>query len=130
MARIAWVFTDPTDASTYEFPINPNADGSLQYEKQINYKNTTAPDGKTLIYEGLDQPKATSFSGTILTEDQYNAMVLWFNKRHQIQLVDDLGRIFMIYITGFKPQRKLSRTYPWRHDYTVDYTIVDWSVVI
>lgn len=127
MARIPWVFTDPTDSTTYSFPINPKDDGSLQYEKQITYKNTSAPVGKTLIYEGQDQPKATSFSGTILSQTQYEAMVLWFTKRHQIQVVDDLGRTFMIYITAFKPSRKLSRTYPWRHDYTVEYTILDWS---
>lgn len=128
MARIPWVFTDLTDASTYSFPINPKDDGSLQYEKSIVYQNTSAPDGKTIIYEGRDTPNTTSFSGTILTEDQYNAMVEWFSKRHQIQVVDDLGRTFSIYITKFNPKRKLSRTYPWRHDYTVEYTILDWVV--
>lgn len=127
MARIPWQFFDPTTNASYEWEINPNDDGSLQYEKTVNYKATAAPSGKTVIFEGRDAPKSTSFSGVVLTEAQYNAMVEWFNKRHQIQITDDLGRVFMIYITKFSPKRKLSRTYPWRHDYTCDYIIVDWA---
>lgn len=125
--RIPWVFIDPLDSSTYEWEINPNDDGSLQYEKTVNYKNTSAPDGKTIIFEGRDAPRSTSFSGVVLTEDQYNAMVTWFNKRHQIQIEDDLGRVFTIYITKFAPKRVRSRSHPWRHEYTCEYVILDWE---
>ncbi len=125
--RIPWQFTDPTDSSFYVWEINPNDDGSLQYEKTVSYKNTSAPDGKTIAFEGRDAPLSTSFSGVILTESQYDAMVTWFNKRHQIQIEDDLGRVFYIYITKFSPKRKRSRSYPWRHEYTCEYFILDWE---
>lgn len=127
MARVAWVFTDLTNSTTYSLPINPRDDGSLQYEKQITYKNTSAPNGKTLIFEGQDQPHNASASGTLLTQAQYDAFVTWFTKRHQIQIVDDLGRTMVVYITAFKPKRKLSRSFPWRHEYTFDYVILNWS---
>lgn len=122
--RIPWVITDPATSETYAFEINPRDDGSLQYEKTISYKNTSSPTGNTVVFEGRDAPSATQFSGTVLTEAQYNQMVFWFNKRGALELEDDLGRVFTIYITKFSPKRKLSRQYPWRHEYTVDYFIV------
>lgn len=123
MARIAWIFTDNVLSESYSFEINPKDDGSLQYEKTITYKNTSGPDGATVVFEGRDVPNATTFSGTILSEDQYNAMVHWFNKRYPITILDDLGREFLIYITKFSPKRKISRTHPWRHEYSVDYFV-------
>lgn len=124
MARIPWVISDPNTSESYAFEINPNDDGSLQYEKTVVYRNTSADTGRTVIFEGRDAPASTQFSGTVLTEDQYNQMVFWFNKRGMLLLEDDLGREFNIYIIKFSPKRRLSRTYPWRHDYTVEYFIV------
>lgn len=127
MARIAWVFTDLATADSYVWPINPNDGGSPQYLKTINYQNTAAPDGKTLIFEGRDEPATASFSGVLLTEEQYNALYDWWKKRHQVQIEDDLGRKFVIYITKFQPKRERSRTHPWKHTYTCEYVILDWE---
>lgn len=127
MPVVKWVFDDLTDSSTYTFAINPNAGGSPQYKKTINTQSTAAPDGKTLIFEGRDAPQTLSFSGVILDEDQYDAMVTWFNKRHQIKITDDLNREFMVYITDFKPRRIRAVQHPWKHEYEVDYIILDWD---
>jgi hypothetical protein len=126
MARIPWVLTDPITDDTYSWEINPNDGGSLAYSKQVNYTLTTAPDGKVLMYEGRDEAKSTTVSGVILSEAQYYEMIEWFNKRYQLQLEDDLGRIMMIYITSFEPKRIRSPRRPWRHDYSLTFTIVDW----
>lgn len=121
-----WKFEDLVLDETYTFEINPNEDGSPSYSKHVTYQNTSAPDGRTLVFEGQDEPSTGTFSGTILSEDHYNAMVYWFSKRHQIRITDDLDRAMMIYITKFTPKRVRSAIYPWKHTYSCEYTMLDW----
>lgn len=121
-----WRFDDLVTHETYEFEINPKEGGSPSYKKHINYQNTCAPNGKTLVFEGHDEPQVLTFTGTILTQTLYDAMVTWFSKRHQIKVTDDLGRSFMIYIMSFEPKRERSFHYPWKHSYQVSYIVLDW----
>jgi len=127
MARIAWVLTDPVTLDTYDLPINPNQGGTPSYRKSITYRNTAAPDGKVLMFEGRDEPQNMSVSGVILSEELLNALVTWYQKRYAVTVEDDLGRTFSIYITSFDPQRERSVSHPWRHSYTLEYTILDWA---
>lgn len=122
-----WIFTDPTLATSYSFDVNPKEGGSPQYKKNIAIQNTLAPGGKTLLYEGADEVQNLEFSGIIREQSQYDAMVLWFNKRHQIQVQDDLGRTYMVYITEFSPKRERSIQRHWKHSYTVRAIILDWT---
>ncbi len=126
MARIAWELYDPVLDETYNWEINPNDGGSLNYQKTTTAQQVVAPDGKVILFEGRDDPKSTTVSGVILAQSQFETMVEWFNKRYQVQLTDDLGRVFMIYITNFEPKRVRSSRTPWRHDYSLTFTIVDW----
>lgn len=120
-----WIFTDQATNDTWTFEINPNTDGSPQLKKQVSFQSTAASDGTLILFEGRDQPTTMSFGGTILTQTQYNQLIRWFGKRHQVLLTDDLGRQTTIYITGFLPKRKYSRAYPWRHEYTVDALVIN-----
>lgn len=126
MAVVKWVFHDPVTLIDYTFEINPNDGGSPAFEKNIIYESTTAPQGKTLVFEGADKPQKLSFAGVILYESQYQAFLDWWRKRYQIDVTDDLGRTFSILIEAFRPARKRSALYPWKHDYTIDATILDW----
>lgn len=123
-----WVFTDPVTSETYEMEINPNEGGTPKLSKNISYQITTAPEpnSRVLMFEGRPQPRQGSFAGTILTEQHYNAMVQWYEKRNQIYVTDDLGRTFTIYITGFDAKRVRAIQHPWKHTYTCEYTIIDW----
>ncbi len=125
MAVVRWLFEDLVLTESYTFEINPTEGGSLAYEKSVSQSTTSAFDGKVIAFEGQDKPLSSSFTGTILTQAGYDAMVTWFNKRHQIKLTDDLEREFMIYITKFVPKRVRSALYPWKHTYQVDYIILD-----
>jgi hypothetical protein len=124
-ARIPWIFTDPFTAETYSMEVNPN-EFSETHQKKISFEVAAAPGGKTLVFEGNADPVKYSVSGTLLTEAQYNAMMTWYEKRVQIQIQDDLGRTFTVYITSFSPTRKRSTTYPWRHTWNADFTEVNW----
>jgi hypothetical protein len=123
MARIPWVFEDPVENTTVFMEINPNEGASPAYQKNFTKKTTTA--GRVLLQEGQDAPQQFDFSGVILTENQYNFLVTAWEKRHPVNLTDDLGRTFTIYFESFQPTRKISRTYPWRHDYHATTVIVD-----
>lgn len=126
--RIGWVLKDLSQDpdEVYNWQVNPN-EFSLPYQKTLSYSNTAAPDGRVLIYEGRDEVQKIQFSGVILEQDQYEDLVYWFNKRHQLQLIDDLGREMFVYITSFSTQRKRSVQYPWRHTYNGEMIILDWA---
>ncbi len=123
---VKWRFDDPTDSTFAIFEINPDAGGSLPLQKTITSQSTLAPGGKTLLFEGSTVAPVLNFTGTILTQSMYNLYVLWFNKRHQVQLTDDLGRVMMIYVTQFTPVRVHHAGNFWFHTFTVNATIVDW----
>lgn len=125
MARVAWTLYDYDTAESYDLAINPASGGSPSYAKSFTVTNTTAPGGKALIFEGQDEVPQISVSGVLLTEDLYNKFVTWWNKRNLLRITDDLGRNFDIYITSFRPERVRSVTHPWRHNYTLDYIVVE-----
>lgn len=129
--RIPWRFYDPIGVGasgpiTYLLPVNPNDGGSPSFKKTVTYQSTSAPDGKTLVFEGRDEVQTLEFSGVILTEDQYYAFIDWWRKRHQIHITDDLGRQFWAYITSFEPKRVRAQSHPWKHTYSASATVVDW----
>lgn len=128
-ARIPWVFRDLTTTVTpeeYLWEVNPR-EFDITYQKSVTFETTTAPDGRSLVYEGMDEVRQVSFTGVILREDQYDQMIYWFTKRHQLQVEDDLGRLFSMYITSFKPRRVRSNNWPWKHQYTCQASILDWA---
>lgn len=124
--RIAWVLSDPITSTTYELPINPDSGGTPARRKNFSYQNTAAPDGKVLMFEGREAPKTISVSGVILTEAHLDGLITWYNKRNAIELTDDLGRVYRVYITGLSPSRERRGTRPWFHTYSMEMTILDW----
>lgn len=123
---VRWEFEDTVTLDVYTFAVNPSDGGSPAYNKQVHEQSTSAPNGKVIRMEGRDQPQKMEFTGTLFTEEEYNAFVEWYQKRYQILIRDDLGREFYIEIDSFTPQRKRSIQYPWKHEYSVSATIVDW----
>lgn len=123
---VKWQFYDPVTTESYTFEINPSQGGSPQLSKNFAYQSTAAPDGKVIAFEGRIPVQTIEFSGTILSQSQYDAIIEWFNKPYQIQVTDDLGRSFVIVIEQFSPTRERAFHYPYKHSYTVRATIVDW----
>lgn len=124
---VRWEFQDQSTLETWSFEVNPSEDGTPGYEKTFQYTNTSAPDGKVIVFEGRDAVRRGSFKGTILTQAQYNTLLSWWQKRNQIQVTDDLGRSYSIIVETFMPTRRRSMHYPWRHDYEMAYVVVDWA---
>lgn len=123
---VKWEFYDPVTTVTTQFDVNPNEGGSPNLEKSITSHSTVASGGITILFEGNQPVQQITFSGVTRTEQQYIDLTTIFGKNHQVQLTDDLGRTFMIFIDSFEPQRASKKPAPWRHTYTVTATIVNW----
>lgn len=127
MAVVKWTLYDPVLTETYAMEINPSEGGSPQRRKSVNTKATAAPDGKLLVFEGRDDPQELEWKGVILSQDHYEELNSWFDKRRQVMLTDDLGREFWVYITHFEARRQRAIHYPYKHEYTMRALILDWS---
>lgn len=128
MAVVRWVFHDPSNATPdHTFAFNPADFTGPSYEKSFVYQATAAPEGRTLVFEGRDTPKKITWNGTVYTQAEYEAMVLWWGKRNQIEITDDLGRTYSVITETFNPKRRKAYHFPWCHDYEASATIVDWS---
>jgi hypothetical protein len=122
---VRWTLTDPTVPETYTFPMNPNEGGTPGITKKITSSVTAAADGQALVFEGRPDPQKFTFSGSILDESHLESLIYWFQKEHQLQLTDDLGRQYWVYLTSFTPTRQRRASHPWRHTYQAEATILD-----
>lgn len=127
MAVVRWTLYDPVLDVTYKFHINPSVGGSPSYKKNINYQNTSAPGGRTLVFEGQDEVREIQWTGTILEQAHYDALYAWWEKRRQLLLTDDLGREFWVYLKNFEPKRERAIHSPWKHSYNMTAVILDWA---
>lgn len=123
--RVPWTFQEVYDPDIYEFAVNPLDAEMPSIQKTIVERKTSA--GRSIIFQGRDQVQTLSFSGTILTELHFRKMEEWFLKEKQINLKDDLGRSYWIYLTSFTPARQPSTDYPWRHEYSAESIVLSWS---
>jgi hypothetical protein len=123
---VRWTFYDIVDDVTYVFEINPSDGGTPAYKKHVTYTNTTAPNGKTLMFEGSREAQVLEWTGTILEQTHLEALAAWWSRSHQLRLTDDLGRTFYIVITDFEPKRIRNAQRPWKHTYTMRATVVNW----
>jgi hypothetical protein len=79
----------------------------------------------TLIYEGPDEINRFNFSGIIYTELEYINLFSWANRTNIIELTDDIGRIFEVYVVSFSTERIRSRKFPWKHSYNMETMVKD-----
>jgi hypothetical protein len=120
-----WTLYDPLIPETFTFAYNPNDGGIPGYAKNITHQETTAPDGRALLMEGRDPPQELSWKGVLLTQAERDNFIHWFQKRNQVQLTNDLGEQFWIYIDRFTPTRKRSGTIPAKYEYELHAFILN-----
>lgn len=125
MSVVRWTFYDGTN--TYTFPVNPNEGGSPQRQRTLTELSPTAPQGRTIMFEGPEKVQSIDIKGTILEQIHFEAFNAWFDKRQQIRITDDLGRQFWVMFEDFKPTRARTVHWPWRHNYSATFKILSWS---
>lgn len=121
MPRTAWSFTDPLDSSSYFFEVNPLDANSPSREKTITEMAVSAPGGRALLMEGAKKAGKIDISGTLLSQEQYDALNEWYEKAREVIVTTDLGQVFTIFIVRLGLTRTRSTAYPWKHKFNMSY---------
>lgn len=134
MAKIPWFVEDPVTAEMFVFPLNPSEDtgGSHSVVKNVNYSVKT---GFHRRLDGADQVsnilsvagfelQRGSYSGVVTSKEDLDLLNLWVAKDYELELVDDLGRRFVVLFERLDLSRVRSVKYPFKHSYVLSFLIV------
>lgn len=121
LERVAWVFADADDY--YPWPANPDTSSSGSVKRAFAYEVVTRETFSTL--ETREPAQTMTVSGTLSTQAEYEAFEAWYAKGDPIFLIDDLQRVFKVFMTTFTPERAPSSiNKPWRHKYNMDFLVL------
>ncbi len=115
-------FSYTSEVEDYVWEINPNDGGSPAITKNLTISNSVGPNRVGIVQEGQSSPPVLSFGGVILTQEHYETLETWFDRRIFIKLTDDLGREFYGVFTRFTPRRVRRPSRPWYHTYEAEFT--------
>ena len=124
-----WRFVDPYDTNpatnSYTFEINPNDETGVLPQRAIQSMTSTAPSGQVLLFEAATPAKEWSFSGTLLSKAQYDALSSWcYDRKRRIYIYDHFGRQITAVLTGVDMKPKRTQRHYWRHEYTVSCLVI------
>ena len=125
--RVPWKFNsiNSDDVDEYIFAINPLESTVPSLAKTMTSSSTTA--GRNIVFQGRDAIGTLSCSGTILYQAHYEKLLEWAQKEKQVKITDDLNNSYWVFITSFTPTRQPSSSHPWRHEFSLEATVLDWS---
>lgn len=127
---VKWVFEDVYGTGpaphAYTWTVNPNDGGSPTIEKNMNILMNVGPNRKSLVQEGQSSVPMIEFAGVIITQEQYEAMEMWFDRRILIKLTDDLGRQFFGIFSKWAPKRVRKAGNFWYHTYDASFHIMEY----
>lgn len=120
-----WKLTDFSTGTPEDliFEWNPNKFDPPGRSASITAELTTAPNGTTILFQGRDKLRRSTFEGAVGSQVFYEALDLWKDKGYPLQLTDDQGNIWTILIEEWKWVR-VKRRNPWRHDYTAQVVVL------
>lgn len=126
MAVVKWRFTDPVTSEVFIFDINPSPSSSAQpeYNKTLTYESTSDAGGQTIVFEGRSEPQRMEWEGVVFTQEEHERFVEWWQKRYQIEITDDLGETFLVYLTNYRPKRGSRVSHRERRTYSMTATLI------
>lgn len=122
---LRWRLFDGVD--TYAFTINP---ASLVIPYQLNVATQATTGGGVVLVQGAPTPGFMRFSGSLVDQDQYDALVVWLRKRRRVHLYDHLGRRTEVIVRSFAPTPRRAYAYPWLHEYTMTMVVLSDPVTV
>lgn len=121
-----WNLWDPYLNENYRLEVNPNEE-DMDRKRNFTYDRTASPLGTPVVYEGTPDPPSITLTGTLISQDQYQAMDAWSQKKYQIMVTDDLQRNRWMISSEWSPKRKWAVNHPWRSDWTWTLLLVSWG---
>jgi hypothetical protein len=109
---------DPYLVVTASWPTNPSEGGEPSRRKSLSIIETTASDGRTIVFEGTPPPLEFEFRLTVLSLTERDFWVEWFSKPYQVQYTSDLGEQYWIYFDRLDMSRKRAINRPFKADMT------------
>lgn len=110
---------------TYEFPTNPTELQETYAQAAVTADATTAYDGLMMVWEGERRPDIWTIKGEVFQRIDHDALAYWSSINQRLWVTDEFGRTVLAKITSFKAIRKRSIDYPWRHEYTMTFDVLD-----
>lgn len=126
----SWRLVDPTDTNPatreYIFRPNPRRMTSPFPERAITTRKSSAPGGRSMVWEGPLPDTEWSFTGSALDKAQYEALRKWvYDRPGHVYVYDHFGRRMDCVLKAFQPEppeRMKSGKY-WYHVYTIKATV-------
>jgi hypothetical protein len=120
-----WTLTDFSSGApeVLTFEWNPNKFDPPGRSANITADLTTAPNGTTILFQGRDKVRKSTFEGAVGSQTFYQDLDTWKDKWYPLQLVDDQGNTWTILIEEWKWTR-VKRRNPWRFDYTAQVIVL------
>jgi hypothetical protein len=111
-----WTLFDHVTSATYTFTTNPNKMDSPINTKQLqSLPHYWSPR----TWKTPTMPSQWSFGGNLYTDTEYNSLLDWMTRKHELQVNDHLSRVFSFLPRQIEFTDVRSRKYPWKHTYTV-----------
>lgn len=114
---LRYFLTDPTDSSTYSFPINPASSSTTAGQRVVTPGSTTSPNGTPLLWEGGKRGRTVTLNGTVLTLSDLEDLRDWCKKPYRIFMSDEIGRQWVVMFRSIKATPVRDVGHPENHSY-------------
>lgn len=127
-----WTWYDPnqptvTNVNPFPFSVlySSSAQGADQFTLQRNFQFElqAVPGAGPLLFEGMSQPIQEQLQGLILTQNQLQYMLYFYNLQYYTVLTDDRSFSRIIYPSQFQWTRIPSITYPWKSSFQLNFIV-------
>lgn len=123
-----WQLVDPlAPRYTYTVPINPDSMSTPHAARVYSAQHSTSPTGRTITFEGGAIAVDWDVSGTVLTQEYYQAWEHFQALNRRFWVIDHLGRVWVVTMESFEATPKKSQTNPWAFTYKAKFKIYGTS---
>lgn len=107
----------------YTLPINPETMSSPHATRVYTTQHSTSPTGRMVTFEGGTVPVDWDITGTILTQEHYDAWTRFHALNRRFWIIDHLNRIWVVTMESFDTTPKKSATNVWAFSYKAKFKI-------
>jgi hypothetical protein len=126
----AYDFSSLSSVDTDTFQVNPDSVTQKFGDVQINAEATTVSNGQVITWEGSAQPPQWSWSGRVLNEEQYNALVTWGTTRQRVYLTDHFRRRFLVKVLSVEFDRVRDAQRQWHMKYQMTAAVLSGEGIV
>lgn len=126
----AYDFSDPDAVDTYVLSNNPSQMDRSFGGHAITDEPTTVSNGKTISWEGAPKPPLWTFTGNILNEPDYRALLRWGQTGQRFYITDHFGQRYLVKCVMFEVTRRRDLQRPWNHTYSMQVQVLRGAGVL